>query len=120
MHCQRERERAMLTMGIGALCDADCAEPCDEIKYTTQTTFAYFPPAHIGEAYARSFGFNSTEKFRENFLIAEFYVESLVMITVEEVRDMEIIDLISNIGGIVGFYLGETETARICLIFLHS
>jgi len=117
--CQLAQERRFLETGVGVLCDDQCDPPCDEIKYSSHSSSAQFPPAHLGEVFARSYGFASVESFRRNYLMVEFYVESLLMPTIEEVQDMEIGDLISSLGGIVGFYLGmHTEQIIDCLAYM--
>ena len=85
----------MLKKGIYASC-LDCPEECDSIQYDTSHSFTKFSTQY--------------KLFKmlqiENFVYFTVYYESLQYTVIDQIAQMNVFDLISNIGGNLGLFIG--------------
>ena len=85
----------MLKKGIYASC-SDCPEECDSIQYEITHSFTKF--------------LTQNEIFKnqqiENFVYFTVYYESLQYKVIDQIAQMNVFDLISNIGGNLGLFIG--------------
>jgi hypothetical protein len=85
----------MLKKGIYETC-SNCPEECDSIKYETLHSITKFSTQY--------------ELFKmlqiENFVYFTVYYESLQYTVIDQIAQMNVFDLISNIGGNLGLFIG--------------
>jgi len=79
-----------LKKGLQASC-LDCPEECDSIQYDISHSFTKFSAQN--------------ETF-ENFVFFTVYYESLQYTVIDQIAQMNVFDLISNIGGNLGLFIG--------------
>jgi hypothetical protein len=79
-----------LKKGLQASC-LDCPEECDSIQYDISHSFTKFSAQN--------------ETF-ENFVFFTVYYENLQYTVIDQIAQMNVFDLISNIGGNLGLFIG--------------
>ena len=92
----------------------DCTQECDSMYYEITTSMSKFPSQSIylnllkNNKFIKLFKSNnfSYEQLNESFLAFRVYFENLEYTEIRQEIKTTIIDLISNIGGILGLFLG--------------
>ena len=93
-------------------CYSDCPLECNSIEYNSFISYGYFP----SDSYSyflnsisdtKFNGTNFTQKLTtKNHIALNIFYDSYSYTTIEEVAKMDWIDLISNMGGTLGLFLG--------------
>lgn len=94
----------IFTHEINELCKQECPLECDSVQYNFFSSQAYFP----GPQYLKEIGLKNSviENYRKSNLALNIYYDSLFYTKIDEVAKIELIDLIPNIGGTLGLFLG--------------
>uniref|UniRef100_A0A0N5AIR1 Amiloride-sensitive sodium channel n=1 Tax=Syphacia muris TaxID=451379 RepID=A0A0N5AIR1_9BILA len=96
------------------ICDTLCPQPCHEQEYITEKAFALWPRDGFYKT-ARETWENATyskltnltlEKARTNLLKLEVYFKELNYEAIKEAPATDVWDLLSDIGGTLGLYVG--------------
>ena len=84
-----------------------CPLECDSVKYDVSMSSLDFPSKFVFDIY-KNFGlFNGTfESFKQNLLQVNIFYPSLTYTKISESPKMSITDLLSNLGGTLGLYIG--------------
>jgi hypothetical protein len=106
----------MLKKGIYETC-FDCPEECDSIQYDISHSFA--------KILTQNELFNNVQI--ENYVFFNVYYENLQYTVIDQIAQMNVFDLISNIGGNLGLFIGisflsfaeliELLVEILCIIF---
>lgn len=83
--------------------------PCEEMRYTIQTSAVLFPSKHQFLPVKRALKIESNltlKEFRENFLQVNFFINSMSTDITEVSGRMSWIDLMNQMGGALGMSLG--------------
>jgi hypothetical protein len=95
---------------------ADCSQPCNEAMYTITTSAAKWPasssnfmPGCVEGMYNQS----CQETYDENMMMVEIYYEKLNYESVSESPDVPISIMLSNLGGLIGLFLGMSVVSLI-------
>jgi len=94
--------------------DLDCPQECDSMYYEITTSMSKFPSKSIylnllkNNKFIKLFKSNnfSHEQLNESYLAFRVYFENLEYTEIRQEIKTTIIDLISNIGGLLGLFLG--------------
>lgn len=100
MLCMKKYEREFLDMGLEKECKW-CLNPCNQLSYDFQVSQLYFPIGSWAKIYP-DIASNTIEKFRENYAMVDFYVESMSMGVVTETQAFTFDQLVADIGGQLG------------------
>ena len=102
--------------GIPQNCHDQCPLECDSINYELRTSSADYPSVvyantlmdnpNIQAKYAANLSQMSYESLRRSMVQISVYYNNLGYDQYEEIAKMEVIDLVSNIGGTLGLFLG--------------
>lgn len=81
----------------------ECLQPCLETKYEILVTMKKFTSNSLFHV-----EFNTTDmrEIRKNFILVNFFFDSLNVVTVVESQDFTLRDLFIYIGGVIGLFLG--------------
>ncbi|CAF1042719.1 unnamed protein product [Brachionus calyciflorus] len=119
----------MVKLDVKVACSKHCPLECETIQYDYTSSFSEYPTniqaKGILQYLSRK---NITENYSldeiiNNSLQVNIYHDRLKLETIEESKQMELVDLISNIGGILGLFIGISilsfaELIEICLEIL--
>ena len=85
-------------------CIKTCPIECETIKYDTDIFITKYP-----EIYLKHFHHlpNKKEKTIENFLVLKIFYGSMNFMSYKESPSMTVFELISNLGGTLGLFLGK-------------
>lgn len=84
----------------------ECLQPCFETMYDFLVTMESFPLNCIHDFVRAEFNKTSLTEIRKNFVLVNFFFDSLSVITVVESQDFTLRDLFIYIGGVIGLFLG--------------
>ena len=113
----------------------NCYQPCHSLGYKTSTTYSQFPSKYMIDNFEEHFsdiagflqeGTNETKEefhdnierhLRENMVYLDIYYEDLKFTLVEESRSDYEVDLISDMGGTFGLWLGMSLWTIVELVY---
>ncbi len=91
-------------------CFEYCPDKCDSIDYTINNYFEPLPNSGIiSNQSKKEYGldkFNTYEEVNKHFVVLYVYYKDLKYTFISQQPKVELFDLISNIGGILGLFLG--------------
>ena len=91
------------------LCLSECPTECTSIEYTKSISISNFPSIFYYERLTEMYSANFTSKLnKENHLALNIYYDSMSYTTFDEIPKLNLIDLISNIGGTLGLLTGAS------------
>ena len=103
-------------MDVQSMCSDDCPLECQRVIYNQYTSFAQYPSEiyanslmanrRIQSFYARNLSQLTYDSLKRNMLQMFVYYGDLGYEEYNEVGTMTWVDLISNIGGTLGLFLG--------------
>ena len=89
--------------------ECDCLYPCKQTLYDTQLTTLYLPtPMVLAENLLRNETYTTAEEIVKNMINLKVYFPSLTVNKVKQVAAFTFDELISNIGGQLGLFLGAS------------
>ncbi|KAI8481464.1 hypothetical protein Bbelb_408380 [Branchiostoma belcheri] len=103
--------RAVLAQVITGDLKCDCPVPCRMTSYSTSLSFAGFPNKHTREYLAPLLGMEPSYmgiRFRDNGVVFSVFYEKLNHQKIRQLKAMEEGQLASNIGGMMGLFLGAS------------
>ncbi|CAF1100393.1 unnamed protein product [Brachionus calyciflorus] len=111
------------------MCSKHCPLECEITEYDFTSSFSEYPSKIQAKAISKllsrkNSSYNYTiEEINNNSLLVHIYYSQLKYETIEETRKMELVDLISNIGGILGLFIGISilsfaELIELCIEIL--
>lgn len=84
-----------------------CVDPCVDTLYSLEISNHHFPADYSVPILDQVFGINKTlDEWRRNYLMINFYIQGLHVISIEESQEVTLLDLYADIGGILGLFLG--------------
>uniref|UniRef100_F6ULW5 Uncharacterized protein n=1 Tax=Ciona intestinalis TaxID=7719 RepID=F6ULW5_CIOIN len=83
----------------------ECVEPCNFVVYDSSTSYSTFPSIEVGEFFALHAGKN-LRKYRENHLMLDIFYDSLSYVRMKQSKAVTEISLMSDMGGLLGLWLG--------------
>ena len=87
----------------------DCLYPCNQIMYDTKLTTLTIPtPMVLAENRLRNDTYVTTEEIMQNMINLKVYFPSLQVTKVKQVAAYTFVELISNLGGQLGLFLGAS------------
>ena len=115
---------------LNELCPNECPLECESVTYITSVSMSDYPSTNYAERLVQnSFIQNkfenrtdvSIEELRNNLLAINVYYGKLNYKSFQESAKTEIVDLVSNIGGTIGLFLGVSFLSFIEIIdlFFH-
>ncbi|CAF0974835.1 unnamed protein product [Brachionus calyciflorus] len=93
-------------------CSNHCPLECEKTEYDYSLSFTNFPTDLQAKAIHKSLLKRNSSKnytldeIKKNSLQINIYYDQLMYETIEETSKMELVDLISNIGGLLGLFIG--------------
>lgn len=90
-----------------SLADCNCAEPCNAIKYSAFLSYGLFPSIASAKLYANNSD-ETVDKHRRNILAIDIFYEDLYYKIMEQVPKYELQNLLGEIGGLLGLFLGAS------------
>jgi hypothetical protein len=125
--CDRDATSSFFVKDVKALCSKECPLECDSIAYKSSMSFLEFPSQAYANILSRNaviqakFG-NTTnvtyDMLRRNIASVFVYYEDLSYKSYVESEKMNLADLISQIGGTFGLFLGLSFLSFIEIIDL--
>lgn len=125
VYCDGQAQSSFFSQDVKSICGNECPLECNSITYTTALSVNNFP----SEAYAKVASNNvkirerfanrtniTYDELRRNLLSVFVYYDDLVYKSYVETAKMNIADLISNIGGTMGLFLGVSFLSFIELV----
>ena len=100
---------------LSQLCGDDCPLECDSVTYLAVPSSVIYPSDMFAAQLKRNSDvqekFNgrtniTTEELRSNLLVINVFYSSLSYQSFTESPKTQVVDLVSNIGGILGLFLG--------------
>lgn len=114
--CFKDKYYKYIKTNINELCSKECPLECDSISYKISASLANFPDIIFAKKLIESFkeikskypvGYNITyEDLRKSVLAFNVYYQDLSYTKISQVPRIEIIDLVSNMGGLLGLFIG--------------
>ena len=117
--CIQDHYYSFILENINQKCSKYCPLECDSISYETTNSFAQYPSLMyanvikndtlntLSKYWNRKLIENITAEELHNYLVAfNVYYEALEYTIISEVPNLMIIDLVSNIGGLMGLFVG--------------
>ena len=87
----------------------NCPRPCEETTYSYQLTTLQLPtPQLTAQLRAQNFTFSTQEAIRQNLIVLSIFYPSLHYFATEQVEAFTFDELISNLGGQLGLFLGAS------------
>ena len=115
VYCDGQAQSSFFSQDVKALCGDSCPLECDTITYGSTWSGTIFP----SEAYATSLRNNkkvqarfgnrnnmTTTELRKNLVSVFVYYDDLIYKAYTEKEKMNVADLVSNVGGTIGLFLG--------------
>ena len=100
--CIRPREREYYHK-------CDCKKPCEQTTYSTQLTTLQLPTPLLLEHFInQNFTYTTEEEIRRNVIALNVFYPSLHYTVTEQVEAFTFDELISNLGGQLGLFLGAS------------
>lgn len=100
---------------INELCSNQCPPECNSVSYMTSVSASQYP-SYVYGSYLRKNSmvmdkFNNRsnmtlEELRANLLAINIFYSELSYRKFYEIKKMDVIDLVSNVGGTLGLFLG--------------
>ncbi len=87
--------------------DTRCSEACDTTVYTAQASFAQFPSAAFADELSGILNKSITNIYKD-ILAVNVYFEDTSMTIIETTNSYNSPDLLSDLGGILGLFLGAS------------
>ena len=138
VYCDGQAQSKFFSQDVKAICGDSCPLECDTITYVSTLSGTIFP----SEAYATSLNNNkkvqarfgnrnnmTIDELRKNLVSVFVYYDDLIYKAYTEKEKMNVADLVSNIGGTIGLFLGLSFLSfmeifdvmfHICLFLYHS
>ena len=89
---------------ISKECILKCPVQCDSLEYNYIISQANLP--NILELDPSEYNLSKIDRYRDSHLSLNIYYNSFYYTVIEEVVKIEMVDLISGIGGIIGLFIG--------------
>lgn len=116
LFCDLQQYTAFFSQNVKELCSQDCPLECSRIEYSTSTTSSSYP-THVYYEYLKNqtivqSKFNNDvsqltyEKLKSQIVAVNVYYDDLSYIKISENAQTELIDLVSNLGGTLGLFIG--------------
>ncbi|XP_032228649.2 acid-sensing ion channel 3 [Nematostella vectensis] len=94
----------------------DCPKPCETVNYNAQLSTAHYPAPSLLDELSKfpleGFVNKSKEEYvkfvRDNIVVVEVFYETLLTDVLKEERDYDFNMFASDLGGILGLYLGTS------------
>lgn len=109
------------------LCSNECPLECESISYSQSTSTSSFPPRSYADDILNDTvmlsRFDANKKIDYNFLkehllSVNIYFDALQSTRIEEFKQVEFFDLIANIGGTLGLFIGISLLSFVELVEL--
>ncbi|XP_066272044.1 acid-sensing ion channel 1C-like [Branchiostoma lanceolatum] len=85
----------------------DCPVPCSMTKYSTSVSYGGWPNKNTRDYIVRTYG-KTQDYMRENGVVFSVFYEQLSYQKVRELKAMDTGQLASNIGGMMGLFIGAS------------
>lgn len=127
MRCFIEQYQSFFNSNIEELCSHDCPLECDRVAYKTSLSAADYPSLVYAEALRHNpvirARFNNRtnvtrDELKANVLFLSIFYTDLSYKNVYEAEKMDIFDLVSNVGGTLGLFLGMSFLSFVEIIDL--
>ena len=102
----RENFYNFFTKNLGNDCYTDCPVECNSVEYNPLVSLGEFPSKFYSNALNSINSDFSMMLNKKNHLALNIFYDSYSYTTIQEVAKMDILDLISNIGGTLGLFIG--------------
>ena len=91
-----------LASDLTTLYDSKCPFECDSFDFSITTTNGYFPSNY----FVKLFQNKTPAEIKERYLSLNIFYDTIKYTNIEVTPKTELVDLISNIGGTLGLFLG--------------
>lgn len=120
MYCYKPT-RDKFEIDIAGQSNCSCPLPCEDTEYQTQISSTYFP-SDINSVLLSQLGFMD---LRKDYLEVRVFYDSLRYTTVQQVPKYTSSDIVANLGGQLGIFIGAsfltlTEIAEFIICFLYA
>ncbi len=98
------------------ICEPFCPEECSSISYSMTTSFSNYPSKSYAEKKLLSnkkLMHKDYQELKMNVLAVNVYFGDLSYTLIGQQAKMDLIDLISNIGGLLGLFVGMSFLSMI-------
>ena len=86
---------------------AQCPIECNRVSYTFSSSFSKYPTRSYERSNALANLFDLYgDKLKENILKVNIYFNDLSVNTISETAKVKVVDLLSNLGGVLGGFIG--------------
>lgn len=99
--CMKQYERMFLDTGLDDLCNK-CNDPCNKTEYDFQISYSYFPSVESYAFYKNLSQTTTLEEMRKNYIMANFYVENMLINVITETQAFTVDQLVGDMGGQLG------------------
>lgn len=115
--CSSNLWRVFVASDVNAACSKYCPLECDSMRYRITTSFSSYPNRLYAEAF---FGNNSViavkyfngsfsyEQIKKSVVSVNVFYDELSYTLFSQQPKMQLFDLVSNIGGLLGLFLGAS------------
>ncbi|XP_056009450.1 acid-sensing ion channel 1B-like [Ostrea edulis] len=93
-----------------------CKRPCVMYQYKTSISYARFMSDFMNTYFLTKGFFLSNEYSKDNFIELKIYYDSLIETAVTEVPEFNIFEMLSDIGGLMGIFLGASLLSLVELL----
>ena len=112
-NCTRDFRRKFSQTIFNEECHKYCPEECDSVSYLVSVSNMNFPlTGDISErdqkTWFRNFQHKTYEEVHKSFFAIDVFYEDLKYTVISQKEKILLSDLISNIGGIIGVFLGSS------------
>ena len=119
-----------LNTDVNELCPNECPLECESVTYITSISMSDYPSTNYAERLIKNTRIQrkfdnrtnvTVEELRNNMLAINVYYGKLNYKSYQEFAKTQIVDLVSNIGGTIGLFLGVSFLSFIEIIdlFFH-
>jgi hypothetical protein len=114
-NCDIEQFIDFFSQDVGSVCGKDCPLECDMLKYSISTSFMAYPSVAYANFLSNNPNFRSIysnatnasyEDIRNNVLSLNIYYDTLSYMQISEKEKLSTVELVSNLGGTLGLFLG--------------
>lgn len=101
MLCVKGYEQVIIENGFHNVCN-HCKDPCGISQYDYLISYSYFPSKVSFGYYSNLTEIDKIETIRDNYLMVDMYIESMMVNVVTESQDFNVGSLIADMGGQLG------------------
>ena len=87
--------------------DTRCSEACDTTVYTAQASYAQFPSVSFADELSEILNKSKTNIFRD-IMAVNVYFDDVGVIEIETTNPYKSADFLSDLGGVLGLFLGAS------------